>query len=236
MSQTSSHVAPYMLASATLVLAACSGRQDAASESAAIGPPAQSAGPGSLFGGARTSTLSDGPDVCFRAVAKHLGSNTKIAELTSFFSAGSDIDSTDTEPKGQMKTCSVNYQNPTDARKLLTTSMDVASGIFSQPMPVEIMVMGDESKFRLEDNLIRLSQVNAAALTATMKSQEPKLGVTYSHYAWSGVRLEGPSPFSSTPTLRLDVEGRLAVNDIKKNGYASVTTDGKTIKTNDLTS
>ena len=116
------------------------------------------------------------------------------------------------------------------------TSMHVANGTFSPPNPVEITVMGDESKFRLEDNLIPLSQVNAAALTATMKSQGPKLGTVYSHYAWSGVRLEGPSAFSSTPTLRLDVEGRLAVNDIKKDGYASVTTDGKTIKTNDLTS
>ena len=237
MKWTSDRVASYVLGSLSLALAACSGRQNAVGASAGSGPPTQQAGLASaVFGGARAPMLTDGPDVCFRAVAKHLGANTKVSELTSFFSVGSEIDSTNTEPKGEMTTCTVSYQNPADPRKLLTTSLDVASGTFSPPNPVEITVMGDEAKFRLENYLVPLSQVNAAALAATMKAQQPKLANTYSRYAWSGVRLSAPDAFSSTHTLRLDVTGRLTANDIKKDGYASVTTDGKTIKTNFLTS
>lgn len=180
-------------------------------------------------------TLAEGPDICFRLVAKKLGAAAKISELTSFFSVGSDIDSSAGEPKGKMTTCSVQYQNPQDARKLLETSLDMHSGDFSEPRPVEISIMGgDAEKFRLEDYLMSLSQINAAALTSIMESQKARLDGAYMPYAWSGVRLEAPDAFSATHTLRLDVDGRLAANDVKKGGYASITTDGKTIKTNFL--
>ena len=175
--------------------------------------------------------------MCFRAVARRLGATTKVSEITSFFSVGREIDATSTRSRGEMTTCTVTYQNPADPRKLLTTSLDTAGGAFAPPRPVEITVMGgDEAKFRLDDYLIPLSRVDAAALAATMKAQEPGLGRAYGRYAWSGIRLSAPDAFSATHTLRLDVTGRLATNDIKKDGYASVTTDGRTIKTNYLTS
>ena len=50
----------------------------------------------------------------------------------------------------------------------------------------------------------------------------------------SGVRLSGPDAFSRTHTLRLDLDGRLAANDIKDGGYASVSLDGKRITANHL--
>jgi hypothetical protein len=79
-----------------------------------------------------------------------------------------------------------------------------------------------------------LAQVNAAALSSIMESQKERLSGVYSKYAWSGVRLSSPGAFSDTHTLRLDVSGRLASNDIKEDGYASISADGKTITTNNL--
>jgi hypothetical protein len=180
-------------------------------------------------------TLAQGPDVCFKAIARHIGANTKVSEITSFFSSGAEIDPSSTEPQGQLTTCSVQYQNPDDPRKLLGTRLDIATGQFDKSAPVEISVTGgNASEFKLDDYLIPLSQLNPAALTAIMDSQKARLSGVYGKYAWTGVRLSSPDAFSQTHTLRLDVEGRLASNDIKESGYASITPDGKKITTNYL--
>ncbi len=179
-------------------------------------------------------TLASGPDVCFREIAKKFGPDIKVSEITSFFSSGEAIDGRSSEPRGQMTSCSVTFQNPSDPRKLLSASFNTRTGAFGEPNPVEITVMGDASSFRLEDHVIPLSRVNAAALTGVMDAQEQRLKAVYGDYAWSGVRLSGPDAFSRTHTLRLDLDGRLAANDIKDGGYASVSLDGKRITANHL--
>lgn len=180
-------------------------------------------------------TLADGPDVCFRAIAKHLAADTKVSEITSLFSVGSEIESYETKPAGEMTNCSVEYQSPDDPRKLLSTQLNIDSGEFDPPRPVEITpVGGNAAEFKLEDYLIPLSKINAAPLASIMDAQKAKLGGVYSRYAWSAVRLSAPGSFANKHSLRLDVEGRLASNDIKKDGYAEVTTDGKTITSNRL--
>ncbi len=179
--------------------------------------------------------LADGPDVCFRAISKHLGADAKVSEITSFFSAGKEIDAGDSQPAGEMTTCTVDYQDPKDSRKLLRSQLDLESGEFSAPSHVEITVAGgNAAEFKLEDYVIPLSKVDAAALTSVMEAQKGKLSGVYSRYAWSGVRLSAPGPFSNTHTLRLDLAGRLASNDIREGGYASVSIDGKKITKNHL--
>ena len=173
-------------------------------------------------------TLADGPDVCFRALADHLGADTKVMEVISFFSAGQQIDPNESKPAGEMTICTAEYQNPEDPRKLLRVTMDTRDGSFREPQPVEIRAHGNAADFRLEDYLIPLSQVDAAALTGVMTSLEPTLGV-YGTYAWTGVRLSEPDTFREQHWLRLDLNGRLASNDLKGSGYASVTVDGKTL-------
>jgi hypothetical protein len=221
----------------SLILAACGGKSEDSDTVAAM----QQAGSATVAPAVGTAakvaapTLAQGPDVCFQAIAKHLGANTKVSEITSFFSEGSEIDPSSTEPQGELTTCSVQYQSPDDPRKLLATRLNIATGQFDPPSPVEISVTGgNAAEFKLDDHLIPLVQVNAAALSSIMDSQKERLGGVYSKYAWSGVRLSGPSAFSDTHTLRLDVSGRLASNDIKEGGYASITPDGKKITTNYL--
>ena len=180
-------------------------------------------------------TLASGPDVCFREIAKKFGADVKVSEITSFFSSGEAIAGRSSEPRGHMTSCTVSYQNPSDPRKLLTARFDTRTGTFGEPYPVEINVMGgNAADFRLADYVIPLSRVNAAALTGVMAAQEKRLKTVYGEYAWSGVRLSGPSAFSSTHTLRLDLDGRLAANDIKESGYASVSLDGKRITADHL--
>ena len=180
-------------------------------------------------------TLASGPDVCFREIARKFGPDVKVAEITSFFSPGEAISGRSSEPRGQMTSCTVSFQNPSDPRKLLTASFNTRTGTFGEPSPVEITVMGgNAASFRLEDYVIPLSRVNAAALTGVMEAQAKRLKTVYGEYAWTGVRLSGPDAFSRTHTLRLDLDGRLAANDIKDSGYASVSLDGKRITANHL--
>ena len=225
-----------LAATASLSLAACGGKtEDGAAKTDDTTTAAPTASKPATAAAA-VPTLSQGPDVCFKAIAKHLGADTKVSEITSFFASGSDVDPRDTKPAGELKTCTVQYQNPADPRKLLSTSLDLRTGNFSEPSPVEISVMGgNAAEFRLEDHLIPLSSINAAALTGVMDAQKERLSGVFSKYAWSGVRLSSPGPFSDKHTLRLDIEGRLAANDIKESGYASVTLDGQKIVTDHLT-
>jgi hypothetical protein len=179
--------------------------------------------------------ISQGPDVCFRAISKHLGPDAKVSEINSFFSSGKEIDSSDDEPQGQLTVCSVQYQDPADARKLLSTSLNMRTGKFAAPSPVDITVSGgDASEFKLADYVTPLAQVNAAALAPFMEAQKGPMSKIYSRSAWSGIRLMSPGAFSDVHVLRLDIDGRLATNDIKESGYAEFTTDGKTLKENNL--
>jgi len=183
---------------------------------------------------AAVPTLADGPDVCFRAVAKHLGADAKVSEISSSFSPGNAIDSNARAPEGQLTSCTVQYQNPEDPRKLLSASLNIATGEFEAPVPVELTVTGNAATFKLENYLIPLSKVNAAALSSVMEGQKAKLSTVYSRYAWDSIALMAPGAFDRVHTLRLDVRGRLAANDIKGNGYASVSVDGKKIIRNFL--
>lgn len=218
-------------------LAGCGGPKNAATG----GPANATAAPADAIAAPRASeqravaaaNIADGPDVCFRAVGKQIGADAKVSEINAFFSSGSEIDSSNDEPKGALRVCTAQYQNPSDPRKLLNISMDMATGKFSAPGPVEISVSSsDAASFKLEDYVIPLSRVNAAGLAGVMEAQNPKLASVYGKYAWTGVRLEPPDAFSRVPTLRLDVDGRLASNDVKAGGYASIATDGKTMVRN----
>ncbi|RYF19738.1 MAG: hypothetical protein EOO77_09455 [Oxalobacteraceae bacterium] len=225
-----------LLASATLGLSACGKGNEATTNSADVAAAIQAgAGGGSDAPQVAALNISEGPDVCFRAIAKHLGPGAMVSEINSFFSSGKEIDSSDDEPQGQLTVCSVQYQNPADPRKLLGTSMDVRTGKFSSPSPVDITVSGgDAATFKLADYVTPMAQVNAAGLAPFMEAQKGAMSKIYSRFAWSGVRLMAPGVFSNVHVLRLDIDGRLAANDIKETGYAEFATDGKTLKSNEL--
>lgn len=225
-----------LAAALTLGLSACGGNNEAGdgAQNQAQGGAARTPG-GDSSASAPAMSIAEGPDVCFRAIAKHLGPDVKVAKIQSFFSSGSDINPNDKKPAGELTTCSVEYQNPQDPRKLLSTNLDTRTGAFAEARPLEISVMGNAKDFNLEDHLIPLSQVKAAPLAALMEAQKAKLDGAYSKYVWDGVRLMGPDMSSSKHVLRIDVEGRLKSNDIKETGYAEVSIDGAKIVNDHLT-
>ena len=115
------------------------------------------------------------------------------------------------------------------------TSLNVRTGEFAPSSPVDITVTGgDAAEFKRADYVTPLAQVNAAGLTPFMEAQRGPMGKIYSRFAWLGVRLMSPGIFSNVHVLRLDIDGRLATNDVKENGYAEFATDGATLKSNNL--
>ena len=219
---------PALFATAlALALAACGGADPATNAAGAAGAPADAPTTASASASASASAVprfADGHDACFSAVAAELGADASVSEITSLFSADS----------GELQVCTVDYQDPDDPRKLVGQRLDPATGQFSEPHDIELSVSGNAADFRLEDYLLPLSQVDVAALSAVMDAQKPALDGIYSSYSWTGVRLVPPGAFSDEHTLRLDLEGRLASNDIKNNGYLSVSTDGATVAANHL--
>ena len=206
-----------------VVHAACGGKSDdaaAPADGVSSAPPA-TAGSAAL---ASVPRFADAHDACFRAAAEQIGADTPVSEINSTFSADT----------GELQLCTVDYQNPADPRKLVGQRLDLATGRFSDPYDIELSVSGDAASFRLDDYLLPLSQVDVAALPAVIEAQKPALDGVYGSYAWTSVRLMPPGAFSDTHTLRLDLDGRLAANDVRNSGYLSVSTDGGTVVANHL--
>lgn len=223
----------YSVLPLSIVLAAC-GSDETGEEGAATPSPVAVQSEDSSF---VAPTLDDGVTYCFDKISEKLGANAKVAEASVSYSPGKDIQNVSMKPKGQMTTCSVQYQSPDDPRKLLSISMDMKTGNFDEPRPMEIQVMGDAADFNLEDHLIPLANVNFAGLPELMKAQEPELAKTYSSYAWTGVTLDTPVIYRTPkPVHTLDVRlsGRLASNDVTDSGTMKVATDGTTIESNSL--
>jgi hypothetical protein len=193
-----------------------------------------SAADDSAVASAKSYSLANGPDVCFKAIAQHLGADAKVMEIQSFFSSGSEIDASAKKPAGTLTHCAVDYQDPANPKKLIGTRLDTTTGTFSEPHQIELSVSGDAANFNLEDYLVPLSQVDAGALTSVFDAQKAALEGVYSKFAWHDIRLQPPGPFNDVPVLRVGAEGRLASNDIKKSGFALVSLDGKTIVKNNL--
>lgn len=206
-----------------VVLAACGGKSDDAAAPAHGVTSAPPATAGSAAAAA-VPRFADAHDACFRAAAEQIGADAPVSEINSTFSADT----------GELQLCTVDYQNPADPRKLVGQRLDLATGRFSDPYDIELSVSGDAASFRLDDYLLPLSQVDVAALPAVIEAQKPALDGVYGSYAWTSVRLMPPGAFSDTHTLRLDLDGRLAANDVRNSGYLSVSTDGGTVVANHL--
>lgn len=186
------------------------------------------------------ATLADqGPGACFDLVRENLGKQTKVNEIDSNFSTGKDIDPQlidpeDTPAAGTLTHCSVKYQSPDDPKKLVQANLDIDTGTFSDPQPLEITVMGDAATFDLEDHLVALSQVDTDPVQGQMDQQQAKLDGVFSAHAWSGVSLTPPDAFSAVHLLRVDVAGRLASNDILDHGFLELSVDGATVVKDNL--
>ncbi|MDR0184096.1 hypothetical protein [Lysobacter arvi] len=181
------------------------------------------------------SVDKDGIDICFRKIREKLGPDARVNEIQSYFSAGTQVDPDADEPKGTLTTCAVDYQNPDDARKLLSVRMDVHSGEFGKPRPVELHVTGNKQSFKLDDYVIALGKIDTAPLQAFMDSQKSALDKVYSVYAWDDIRLQAPGTFSDKHRLRVRLTGRFKSNDLENTGDATLAIDGKTVVDNDLT-
>jgi len=181
-------------------------------------------------------SAADGYDICLRMVAEKLGPNAKVSSVTGYFSPGKDIDPKGSiaddpdkpAPQGALTQCTVDYQNPQDARKLLRMQMNIHTGQFGTPAPLEIHA-SDPSHFNLEDYLITLDKVGFAGVKQFMDSQSAITSKKFSKFAWDRITLDEPGTFSNKHTILVNYSGRLASNDIEQNNYARLSVDGKKV-------
>ncbi len=210
-------------AALSITLAACGGNDSEGSVDGATGAPGDTASEGSVL-----TLAENGPDLCFKAAAEKLGSDAKIATLSSNFGVGENLEkyAVVSTPAGNLKGCSLDYQDPEDPRKLLSIAMDVATGEFGEPSPVEISVMGNAADFNLDDYVVPLSQIKTAGVAATIEEQKAALDDTFSSHALSMVRLMQPGLGRDEHKISVDFAGRLKSNDVIDTGSLGINIDG----------
>ncbi|MCK0129387.1 hypothetical protein [Erythrobacter sp. F6033] len=218
-----------LIVALSLGLTACGGDSDAESTTGGDRSSSDDAASGAAF------TLEDnGLDICFKAAAEKLGANTKVASLSTNFGVGENLEQytvVSTEP-GQLKSCSLDYQDPENPNKLLRTDMDVATGEFKAPQPVEISVMGNAADFSLENIVVPLSDIKTAGFAGTVDGAKAQLDETFSSHALSSVRLSGPNPGRAEHSISVDFVGRLKSNDILDQGSIAFAVDGSQLYNN----
>lgn len=184
---------------------------------------------------ANIPTIAEAPDACFRAVAKQLGDEAKVSEIETRFSVGKEIWGGDVQPKGQMIMCRVLYQDPKQPSQMQNMSMDLATGRFNPPRPIEILWQGPgETKYDIEKDVVSLSQVRSVPIPPILESQEAALDKKFSHHAWSGVILSPPGPLSEHHSLKFVAKGLLATNGSMESSSVILGLDGKTVLRNEL--
>jgi len=209
--------------SLTFILAACGGDAETGDDGSAT------VGSGPAGGPQSSMTLADnGPAVCFEAVAAKLGADTKVSSITTGFAVGDNLEKytvVSTE-RGILKSCTVKYQDPENANKLVQVDMDVATGEFGDPQPLEISVIGNAADFKLENILIPVSSINSAAIAAKVDAQKARLDEAFSEHALQRVSLSSPGPGSAVHGIDVSFAGRLKSNDILETAGFGLNVDG----------
>lgn len=181
---------------------------------------------------------SDGVAVCLDLVTEQLGTDIRVHEIASFFAAGPDLEdsiSLDEPPaKGELTSCDIQFQDPDDENALLQQSLDMETGEFAGPQPMEIRYSGDAAEFDLDDYVMDLSEVDASGIDDLVAQEEPAVDEVLSDFAWDGFWLSPPGPGSEVHELRLDVMGLLESNGLEVSGSLYLTPQGE-VTLNNLT-
>lgn len=161
----------------------------------------------------------DGIDVCMRLAAEHLGADIKLLNLTTSFSGGEVLDERtieidDPPEAGDLTTCSLQYQDPADENKVIEQTYDAETEAFGDPIPVQLSVSGNSGDFVLDDYVIPIGDVNAAAVADTIAQFSGTLDEQFSQWAWTSLYLEQPGAVDDGYTLRVFGDGQHRSNDM----------------------
>lgn len=207
-----------LVSSLAFGLTACDAAQDMAGDLANVA-------------GAGEMNFADGFDVCFQAAKDKLDADTKVSDITTLFSPGTEVDPSESLEGGAVEICNIYYQDPEDPRKLVGISYNGYTKMFTGPDPVEVTVSGDPEDFNLENYLIPLSEVDPAPLGKFLEDNAEQLNEKFSTYAWTNISFESDG---NSFEYRVGYEGRLKSNDVQDDGYALLAADGTTVKSNNL--
>lgn len=180
-----------------------------------------------------------GPTVCFDLVNEQIGTDLRVHEITSFFALGPDLEDPDlasgeAPPQGELDSCSIVYQDPDDELALLQRDLDLETGEFAEPVPLDLDVWGDPAEFDLDDYVMDLEQVDVSGLGDLLNGEEAAFDGVFSDYAWDRVWLSPPGGTSAEHEVRVDVTGLLETNGVEASGSLFLTPQGE-VTLNNLT-
>jgi hypothetical protein len=176
--------------------------------------------------------VSDNPMICLLKAKEKLGANSKILGMSSRYVLPANLvvhKNPFLKPAGSLNTCNVDYQSPDNSNKLLRIEMDVMTGEFNAPRPVEISVSGmDASKFSLSKVVFPITNFDIDALQKQISAQKPALNKIYTAHQLQSIYIAN--------TLQGDMEvsvgfsGRFASNDLIDSVYLYSKPNGSFIR------
>jgi hypothetical protein len=191
-----------------------------------------------VAGDAFKLTLADGPAACLTAYKEKIGQDFKILDFSTFYVLPETIDIKATSSYkgskgGEMKSCDIKIQDPTDEKKAVGYQMDMKTGAIKGPIPVEISVSGDAESFKLNEVVYPAGGIDFAAIQGNIDALKPKLDAKYSVYQVSGIRMDSDLR-TGKPHFLVHIDGKLKGNDVKKNELITLSPDGKKVLGNSL--
>jgi len=182
--------------------------------------------------GASKYSLNDGVLVCLRQVKARLGDDAKVAEVSSYFHKPEKLEDRgmDQAKPGALRSCRVDYQDPANPNKMLRQDMQVKTGEFSDPKPLEISVIGDKAKFNLSDHVVPIKMWNLDAVDKLISAQSPAAEKVFSVYQLDSANLR-MNTIKGHFEVTVGFAGRLKGNDLLESKGVGVLPNGTKVTT-----
>jgi hypothetical protein len=177
-------------------------------------------------------SYADGIDICYKQIRQKLGDQAMINAIESIFD---DTDNNGTKRSSPaLSVCTVQYQDPSNPKQLLSQAMNTNTGKFEAARPMELRILNNPEAFKLESILLPIQSINPLAVAEQIERDKSKLDDKLTDYTVHYLSLNDGGPLGGNHQLSLNIVGKFKANETKASIMMQFSPDGKTLLSSDL--